>query len=99
MRAKLSALREGKILPDDEFASILLDNSISVTSPLEEPSLPAGEEVDQHSGEEDDEQLEGENIEDEKSMGDLEDHLIVGLVEQSKEHLSIFPPHNVSDTS
>ena len=95
MRAKLSALREGRLPSDDEFASLLLDNNISVTPPPEESFLPAGEIVDGDSVYDDDEQLEGENVDDENLMGDQVDHLMTNLMEQSREHLSIFPRNNL----
>ena len=42
------ALREGKIASDEEFTSILLDKSISVTPASEEPVLPAEEKAENH---------------------------------------------------
>lgn len=89
MRAKLLALREGRILSDDEFISVLSDNSVSVTPAPEEPGLPAEEDAVDEDAEDDDEQVEGENIDEEKSLNDQVDHLMVNLMEQSKDHLSI----------
>jgi hypothetical protein len=84
MRAKLHALRSGRIPSDEEFLSVLL-----------EPSTPGQEtvELDIEEGvlEEEDRPVEEENIEDDEG-GDLERWAIESMeniVKQPVEHLSI----------
>lgn len=86
MRGKLLALREGRVPSDNEFASILQDNSISTSPPPEELVLP--EQEHDEDAEEDDEQVEGEIVEDEKIPDAHLDDLMMNLVQQSAEHLS-----------
>lgn len=91
MRGKLLALREGRIPSDDEFTSILQDNSISTSPAPEESALQEQREHDEDD-EEDDEQVEGEIVEDEKTPDAHLDDLMMNLVQQSAEHLSMSSP-------
>ena len=87
MRGKLLALREGRIPSDLEFISILQDNSIATSPAPEELVLPEQQEHDEVD-EEDDEQVEGEIVEEEKTPDVHLDDLMMNLVQQSAEHLS-----------
>jgi hypothetical protein len=94
MRAKLAALKKGRIPTDDEFTSILLDDSEVVPGrrDLETSAAPGEEEVEEEEEEEEEEgdgqELEGENPEAEQDLNAQVDHLMKNLLEQSQEHQS-----------
>jgi hypothetical protein len=91
MRAKLAALKKGRIPTDDEFTSILLDDSEVVPGrrDLETSAAPGEEEEEEEEEEEveegDGQELEGENPE---TVNAQVDHLMKNLLEQSQEHQS-----------
>ena len=93
MRAKLLASREGRIPSDEEFTSILQDHTISTSPGPEESVVPdqleQPEDVDVDEDEDDDDEpVEGEIVEDEKTLDAHVDDLMMNLVQQSAEHLS-----------
>jgi hypothetical protein len=92
MRGKLLALRQGRILSDDEFISILYDKSIATNPASDErgASAPPEDEQEEEDAEEEDE-VEGENVEEDRGLNARVDDLINNLIQQSEEHLSI--PH------
>jgi hypothetical protein len=86
MRAKLLALREGRIALDEEFTSILEDTNIA-------GSESEGELDDVEDEGEDDEdvepdRVEGEHIETEQDLESRMDDLVTNLMKQSEEHQS-----------
>src|SRR5947207_3245066 len=87
MRAKLLALREGRIPADEEFISVLQDNTISTTAYPEEAIIPDQQEYHEDD-DDDDSQVEGELVEDEKILNAHVDDLVMNLLQQSAEHLS-----------
>jgi hypothetical protein len=101
MRAKLLALREGIIPSDEEFIPILEDTNIAATAAREDRDTSVRPENDA-SGEEgagdedDDNQVEGEIVEEEKVEDDQEfkdrlEELMKDLVKPPQEHLSTLP--------
>ena len=93
MRAKLAALKKGRIPTDDEFTSILLDDSEVVPGRRDlEASVAPGEEEEEEEEEDEDEgdgqELEGENPETDQDLHAQVDHLMKNLLEQSQEHQS-----------
>src|SRR5271170_7178530 len=103
MRAKLLALREGRIPSDEEFIPILEDRNIAAAAAQEDrdasvrPENDAPEEEDA-GDEEDDNQVEGETVEEEKVEDDQEfkdrlEELMKDLVKPPQEHLSISSSH------
>jgi hypothetical protein len=83
MRAKLSALRDGRIADDSEFTSILLDTNITAETSV----APEDEDLeDEDEDEDEDEQVEGENVETEHDLEARVDHLMMNLMQQSEEH-------------
>lgn len=102
MRAKLLALREGRIPSDEEVIPILEDRNIAATAAQEDRDTSARPEnnvpEEDVGDEEDDNQVEGENEEeeDEKVEYDQEfkdrlEELMKDLVKPPQEHLSILP--------
>jgi hypothetical protein len=91
MRGKLAALKKGRIPSDDEFTSILLDESEVVPGrrPLETSVAPGEEEEVEEEEEGDGQELEGENPETDQDLNAQVDHLMKNLLEQSQEHQSI----------
>ena len=89
MRTKLLALREGRIPLDEEFTSMLEDNSISVAPDPEEPGLLEQEKNEEDEEDDDDDEVEGEIVEDDNTLDAHVDELMVNLMQQSAEHLSL----------
>ena len=85
MRAKLNALREGRIPVDTEYITILTDTNI--TASRQSGTLEAEDEPDEGDEGEPDE-VEGENVETEKDLNARVDHLMMNLMQQSEEHRS-----------
>lgn len=81
MRAKLSALRDGRIADDSEFTSILLDTNITAETSV----APEDEDIEDED-EDEDEQVEGEDVETEHDLEARVDHLMMNLMQQSEEH-------------
>ena len=101
LRAKLLALREGRIPSDEEFIPILEDTNIAATEAQEDrdtsvrPENDAPREEDP-GDEDDDNQVEGEIVEEEKVEDDQEfkdrvEELMKDLVKPPPEHLSTLP--------
>ena len=98
MRAKLLALREGRIPNDEEFIPILEDTNIVATATQEDRDTSARSENDvsgerDAGDEEDDNQIEGETVEEEKAEDNQEfkarlEELMKDLVKPPPEHLS-----------
>jgi len=98
MRAKLLALREGRIPSDEEFIPILEDGNIAATAAQEDRDASVRPENDapEEEDEEDDNQVEGEIVEEEKIEDDQEfkdrlEELMKDLVKPPQEHLSTVP--------
>jgi hypothetical protein len=99
MRGKMAALKKGRIPSDDEFTSILLDDSDAVPGRRhlgtdapdeeEEEEGEEGEEGEEEEEEGDGQELEGENPEADQDLNAQVDHLMKNLLEQSQEHQSI----------
>lgn len=86
MRAKLLALREGRIASDAEFTSILEDMNIAGSESQGEPDDAEDEGEDDEDVEPD--RGEGEHIETEQDLESRVDDLAMNLMEQSQEHQS-----------
>lgn len=94
MRGKLLALRQGRIPLDDEFTLILHDKCISTNLASEEfDESIAPEDEQEEEGAEEGNEVEGENVEEDRRLTTRVDDLIMNLIQQSEEHLSI--SHNV----
>ena len=91
MRAKLVALREGRIASDEELKPLLEDTNLEATAGQEEPepSVPPEEDGEDEDGEDDvdDEQIEGEIVAEETQLG-KEVNEMDNVMQQSKEHQS-----------
>jgi len=106
MRAKLLALREGRIPSDEEFIPILEDGNIAATAAHEDRDASVRPENDapEEEDEEDDNQVEGEIVEEEKVEDNQEfkdrlEELMKDLVKPPGEHLSILPCLTCFDSS
>jgi hypothetical protein len=88
MRAKLMALRQGRIPSDEELLPILEDPNLDVASAQEEvePSVPPEEEDEEEEG--DDEQVEGEIVAEETEVDKEVNEMMDNVIQQSKEHQS-----------